>query len=77
MIDTQKHIDYWRITAESDIETAGILLDKDKIKEGLFFCHLTLEKIFKAHFVNKTGNIAPKTHDLFYLLNKIRFNFDR
>ncbi|MFH1052631.1 MAG: HEPN domain-containing protein [bacterium] len=70
MIDIQKHIDYWVKTAESDIEIADILISKNKIKHGLFFCHLILEKILKAHFIKNTGAVAPKIHDLIYLVNK-------
>jgi HEPN domain-containing protein len=78
MIDIKKHIDYWKETASSDIDTATLLIEKGKVKEGLFFSHLFLEKILKAHFVRKNNNIAPKTHDLVYLINKseIELNTD-
>ena len=75
MIDYNKHIDYWKTTASSDIDTAQILIEKGKIKEGLFFCHLFIEKILKAHYVKVNSSIAPKTHDLIYLINKSNIVF--
>ena len=67
MIDINKQIDYWINGAVSDIETAELLITGKKYIEGLFFCHLTIEKIFKALVVKKTKQLAPKTHNLNYL----------
>jgi len=67
MIDINKQIDYWVNGAISDIETAELLINGKKYIEGLFFCHLTIEKIFKALVVKKTNQLAPKTHNLNYL----------
>ena len=50
-----------------DIETASILIGAKKYLEGLFFCHLSIEKIIKALVVKETENIPPRSHDLFYL----------
>lgn len=74
MIDLQKHIEYWKTSAVSDFETAEILIEKNKVKHGLFFCHLIIEKILKAHYVKNTSSIAPKTHDLMYLVVKSGLN---
>ncbi|MFC2134973.1 HEPN domain-containing protein [Bacteroidota bacterium] len=65
-----KQIEYWKCGAEEDLETAGILLEKKKIKEGLFFCHLSIEKVIKAIFVQQNNEPAPKSHNLLYLLSK-------
>ncbi|MDP3912351.1 MAG: HEPN domain-containing protein [Bacteroidota bacterium] len=48
MINVAKQIEYWQKTAESDVETASILISSGKLIEGLFFCHLCIEKIIKA-----------------------------
>jgi HEPN domain-containing protein len=37
---------------------------------GLFFCHLVIEKILKAHVVKDSQKIAPRTHNLIHLLEK-------
>ena len=67
MINTQKQIEYWKNGAESDLETAEILITENKYIEGLFFCHLSIEKILKAAIVRLSGQIPPRSHDLFYL----------
>ncbi len=67
MIDKQKHIEYWIDNAENDIETAEILISRNRITHGLFFCQLVLEKALKAHVVKVTGEIPPKSHNLIHL----------
>lgn len=67
MIDIQKQIEYWRDQAVSDMETAEILIEKKKLLHGLFFCHLVIEKILKAHYVKTKKGVPPKTHQLNYL----------
>ncbi len=74
MINIAKQIEYWRTTAESDIETASILVTSGKYIEGMFFCHLCIEKIVKALVVKQTGNIPPKSHDLFYLADMAKID---
>ena len=70
MIDLAIQTEYRKSSALSDIETAEILIEKGKLKEGLFFCHLTIEKIIKAHYIKEQKALAPKTHDLLYLQKK-------
>ena len=67
MIDIKKQIEYWFTNAEYDIETAELLISQNKILHGLFFCHLSIEKAIKAHFVKIKKEIPPKTHNLIYL----------
>jgi HEPN domain-containing protein len=65
----QNQIVYWKNGALSDIETAEILIEKGKFLHGLFFCHLTIEKALKANYVKTNLKLAPKTHNLVYLLD--------
>lgn len=67
MINIQKQIDYWISGAEDDLVTADLLIREMRILHGLFFCHLVIEKSLKAHYVRKTGDIAPRTHNLVVL----------
>lgn len=67
-MDINKLIKYWAEGADSDIDTAKILIKSEKYLHGLFFCHLTIEKIIKAHVVKSTHQIPPKLHNLFRLL---------
>lgn len=69
-MDLQKQIKYWVDNSVSDFETAEILIKNGKILHGLFFGHLTIEKILKAHVVKSTKDIPPKTHNLLRLLEK-------
>lgn len=69
MINVPRQIEYWQHTAESDIETGSILISSGKYIEGMFFCHLSIEKILKALVVKQVKDIPPRSHDLFYLVN--------
>jgi len=66
-MDIQKQTKYWHTGSLSDIDTADILIDKNKLSEGMFFCHLAIEKILKALYVKNLSEYAPKSHNLFML----------
>jgi HEPN domain-containing protein len=76
MIDLEKQIEYWKSGALDDLETAKVLLDQNRVLHGLFFCHLVIEKIIKAHLVKKTNDIAPRSHNLIYLSEKAGLIFN-
>ncbi len=76
-MDLNKQIEYWKTGSNQDIETAELLISKEKILHGLFFCHLSIEKILKAHYVYCQKKFAPKTHDLIYLLDKSEIKLDK
>jgi HEPN domain-containing protein len=67
MENKDKQVDYWIQGAERDIETAELLINGNKYIEGLFFCHLCIEKVLKGLVVNTTNDFAPRTHNLKYL----------
>ena len=46
------------------------LLEKNRIRHTLFFGHLTLEKILKAHVCRVNGELAPPLHNLVRLAEK-------
>ena len=64
MVNIDKHIAYWQSGAEEDLEVAEQLLQTGKTRHGLFFLHLTLEKILKAHICRHSRDIAPRLHNL-------------
>ncbi|MEI6575556.1 MAG: HEPN domain-containing protein [Bacteroidota bacterium] len=70
MGDSDKQVEYWRSGAFDDLESARILIDKNRFLHGLFFCHLVLEKIIKAHVVKNSSDYAPRSHNLIYLSEK-------
>jgi HEPN domain-containing protein len=76
MIDIKKQIEYWTKGAEDDLLTAELLIREKRILHGLFFCHLVIEKAIKAHVVNASGEVAPRSHNLIYLSEKTDLVFD-
>jgi HEPN domain-containing protein len=67
----QEHIQYWQTEAERNWQTALYLKDGKQNVMALFMLHLTVEKLFKAHWVKDNGdNYPPRTHDLQYLHNQ-------
>ena len=60
MVDISKQITYWQDGAKEDFEVAKQLIASEKIRHGLFFAHLALEKVLKAKFCQKTNEIAPR-----------------
>ena len=64
MVNIEKHVSYWKNGAEEDLQVADQLIKSGKIRHGLFFLHLALEKILKAHVCRNTKDIAPKLHNL-------------
>ncbi len=64
MVNIDKHILHWRNGAEEDFEVADQLIRLSKTRHGLFFLHLTLENILKAHVCRNSGDIAPRLHNL-------------
>ncbi|MCK5456412.1 MAG: HEPN domain-containing protein [Melioribacteraceae bacterium] len=75
MIDFEKQIEYWKNGAIDDLESAKILIERNRLLHGLFFCHLAIEKIMKAHVVKRTKELAPRSHNLIYLSEKANLEF--
>jgi HEPN domain-containing protein len=76
MIDIQKQIKYWQDGALDDFESAKILISNHRILHGLFLCHLVIEKAIKAIVVKTTNEIAPRSHNLLYLSEMAKLEFD-
>jgi HEPN domain-containing protein len=66
-MDIQRQVEYWLKGSQDDIEAAVVLLEKGKIRQGLFFAHLAVEKALKAHVSRATSAVPPRTHDLLRL----------
>jgi HEPN domain-containing protein len=79
MINTKKHIEHWKNGSDEDFEVAQQLIRSNKIRHGLFFLHLSMEKLLKAHICSYTNDIAPKLHNLIRLseLSGITFEPER
>ena len=67
----QQYIDYWVQTAENDWVTVDALFAAKRYSHCLFWAHLVLEKLAKAHWVkNHEDNIPPKVHNIVWLLEE-------
>lgn len=75
--EKDKLIDYWFEGSDHDWSTAKVLFRNRKYVPCLFFCHLCLEKILKAHVVKETEEHAPFTHNLSYLAGKTNLPFEK
>jgi HEPN domain-containing protein len=65
--DLAKQVTYWRSGSDEDIQVAHELVELDRTRHGLFFAHLALEKMLKAHVCRATLALAPKIHNLLRL----------
>jgi len=67
MIDIYKQVIYWRESAVEDWQVANELISAGRLRHGLFFAQLALEKILKAHVCLHTDDLAPHIHNLIRL----------
>jgi HEPN domain-containing protein len=71
MIDVPKQTAYWRDGALEELEVAGELLRGGRYRHALFFAHLGLEKMLKAHVTRRTEDLPPRIHNLSRLAERI------
>lgn len=64
MVDVPRQIEYWRAGSDEDLAAAESLLEKGHLRHSLFFCHLAIEKMLKAHVARQTNEIPPRIHNL-------------
>jgi HEPN domain-containing protein len=77
MVNIEKQIAYWRKGAEEDMPVGVRLINEGSLRHGLFFIHLAFEKILKAHVCRKTGNLSPRSHNIFRLLELSDLQYSR
>jgi len=76
-MDIAKQVEYWKNGAINDVDSAELLINNGKFLHGLFFCHLVIEKIIKAHVAKDTGEVPPKSHNLILLVDKTKIKLTR
>jgi HEPN domain-containing protein len=64
VINGKKHCEFWRVGAAEDWEVAEKLVSDGKVRHGLFFAHLALEKTLKGLISLHTNALAPRVHNL-------------
>lgn len=67
MANIQEQIPYWKNGAMEDVAVASELISGGRHRHGLFFAHLALEKILKAHICKRIQKPAPRVHNLIRL----------
>jgi HEPN domain-containing protein len=72
MVDPDKQISYWRASAEEDWGAAEDLVRLRRLRHGLFFAHLALEKVLKAHVCRVTRDLPPRIHQLLRLADRAK-----
>ena len=73
ILTKQDHIDYWVKTASKDWKAIQDMYSTKNYVHSLFWAHLVLEKLLKAHWVkDNEGNTPPKIHMLVTILNKTK-----
>lgn len=77
MVNVTEHIDYWRNSSDEDFAAAESLLSKGHLRHSLFFAHLAVEKMLKAHVTRHTEDIPPRTHNLVRLAELAEMSLDR
>jgi HEPN domain-containing protein len=71
----QEIIQYWKETADKDWIAVQSLFNTKNYVHSLFFAHLSLEKLCKAHWVNDNTELnAPRGHNLVYLLKQTQLD---
>lgn len=62
----------WLKQADYDMDTADYMFRGGRYMYTVFMCHLSLEKALKGLYAEKLGKEPPKTHNLLYLLEKMK-----
>ena len=69
-----EHIKYWLTTALRDWDVTCDLVKSKRYMYALFFAHLVIEKLLKAHWVKENkDDIPPRLHNLSALYDKLKF----
>ncbi len=73
----RKDTSNWIALADYDLETARHMLATGRYLYVVFLCHLSLEKLLKAHVAETTQALPIKTHDLIYLVKKSQLHLSQ
>jgi HEPN domain-containing protein len=76
MIDVDKQVAFWLQSAQEDWGAAQELVQGNRLRQGLFFAHLALEKALKAQVCRRTRDLAPRIHNLVRLAELAALHLD-
>lgn len=66
-MDINGQIAYWRNSSIEDWQVAQELIENGRVRHGLFFIHLAIEKALKAHVTKEKNDVPPRIHNLLRL----------
>lgn len=67
----KEYIEHWKSISINDWKVAEDLFQTKHYLYALFFAHLVLEKLCKAHWIkDNTSNFPPKIHNLNKLISQ-------
>ncbi len=75
-INVPQQVEYWRAGSEEDFAAALSLFERGHVRHALFFAHLSLEKLLKAHVCLASGQVAPRMHNLVLLSQRCGLTLD-
>jgi HEPN domain-containing protein len=62
----------WFRQAQYDLKSSEVLFNSKRYIHTIFMCHLSIEKALKGLYVSILKEMPPKTHNLIYLVEKIK-----
>ena len=71
-----QQIKYWVDSANHDFDVALTLFRNKKYDWCLFIGHLVLDKMLKVFYVKNVEEIPPRIHDLVWLADMAKVEFD-
>ncbi len=77
MIDIDTQIQHWIEGSREEWAVACELIANRRIRHGLFWAHLALEKALKAHVCKQTEDLAPRIHNLARLTELAALDIDQ
>jgi HEPN domain-containing protein len=73
-MEKDEHIKYWLQSALRDWDVSCELVSSKRYMHALFFAHLVVEKLLKAHWVKENNeNFPPRLHNLNALYDLLEF----
>ncbi len=70
-------INFWINSSQLDWDAVSSLFKAGNYMHSLFFAHLSIEKLLKAHWVKDNDeDYPPRVHNLEYLYNQTKLSLD-
>lgn len=73
-MELKEKVKFWVENAEYDLQTAEVMHQSARYAYTAFMCQQALEKIMKGIYLHKTGEEAPRSHNLSYLIGLLNLN---